>query len=338
MDGILKTLSDFTFDIDKESRVILGIIAKHGPVTETKIASLGKRRIILTRDIIRRRLIFTDLSSDFLTVKKGKKIGNLKGKREKLYSLSFKGFLASLRETPIQENFWIKHYIDMVKKITDELTAKVFLDHIYYSIGAFLILHSNKRGMLTTFKNPEEEFYDNYDDGSSLDRILWSRTTVRIPSEYQEMFAHCVVQFFVSCEVIGSLLKNALQKKQFPKYLVKNWDKPSYMIEYEITDDLFRQWMWTMFITPHKTLKEILKECDDDGDYEDEEDFSFEYIIGDEPSDEIRFMAEKEFRRIKPKGKLSGESLVQQKNQSQTFPTFRSYRNRHIHDCKPNEN
>ena len=305
MDGILKTLSDFTFDIDKESKVILGIIAKHGPVTETKIASLGRRRIILTRDIIRRRLVFTDLSSDFLTVKKGKKIGNLKGKREKFYRLSFKGFLASLRETPIQENFWIKNYIKMIEKISDDITANALLYHIYFSIGSFLILHSNKKGLLTQYNNPENEFDDNYDNDSSLSKILWSMSTVRIPSEYQEMFAHCVVQFFVSCEVIGSLIKNSLSKK-----IIKDYENEEFDSYDELVSVFFRDWMESMFLALNRTPEQILKQSEK-YDFDDEDDFSFENIIGDEPMDNVRFMAEDEFRRIKPKGELSGESLIQ---------------------------
>ena len=305
MDGILKTLSDFTFDIDKESKVILGIIAKHGPVTETKIASLGRRRIILTRDIIRRRLVFTDLSSDFLTVKKGKKIGNLKGKREKFYRLSFKGFLASLRETPIQENFWIKNYIKMIEKISDDITANALLYHIYFSIGSFLILHSNKKGLLTQYNNPENEFYDSYDNDSSLHKILWSMSTVRIPSEYQEMFAHCVVQFFVSCEVIGSLVKNSLSKK-----IIKDYENDEFDSYDKLVSVFFRGWIDSMFLALNRTPKQILKQSEK-YDFDDEDDFSFENIIGDEPMDNVRFMAEDEFRRIKPKGELSGESLIQ---------------------------
>ncbi len=305
MDSVLKNLADFTFDIDKESKAVLGIIAKHGPVTETKIASLGKRRIILTRDIIRRRLVFKDLSSDFLTVKKGKKIGNLKGKREKFYSLTFKGFLASLRETSIQENFWIKNYIKMIEKISDDITANALLYHIYFSIGSFLILHSNKKGLLTHYNNPENEFDDNYDYDSSLSKILWNRLTVRIPSEYQEMFAHCVVQFFVSCEVIGSLVKNSLSKK-----IIKDYENNEFDSYDELVSVFFRDWMASMFLALNRTPEQILKQSEK-YDYDDEDDFSFENIIGDEPLDNVRFMAEDEFRRIKPKGKLSGESLIQ---------------------------
>jgi len=322
LDKSLANISRSAFEIDNESKAILGIIASHGPVSETKIANLGKRRIILSRDIIRRRLLVTDLSSDFLSVKKGKKIGNLKGKREKFYSLTFKGVLASIVETPIQENFWIKHYLEMVKKITGELTANEFLNHIYYSIGAFLILHSIKRGMLTTFKDPEEEFYENYSIEGELPKLIHKPQVKGIPDEHKELFIHCVVQFFVSCEVIGNLLKTTLQKNLFPKYLVKDWDKPSYMIEDEITDDLFRRWMWTMFMTHDKTLSQILKEYENDDDYEDDELFSFENILGDEKWDNVSFMAADELKKIIPKLKIKPHEFVNKSRTGQGHSLF----------------
>ena len=306
LDRSLRNLSNFAFDIDKESKAILGIIASHGPITETKIASLGKRRTILSRDIIRRRLLVSDLSSDFLSIKKGKKIGNLKGKREKFYSLTFKGFLASLYETPIQENFWIKNYIKMIEKVTDDATANTLLDHIYFSIGSFLILHSNKRGLLTQYSDPEDDFYENYDFFGSLGNMIMDTSTVRIPSAYQEMFAHCVVQFFISCEVIGSLVKDSV-----PKKIKKQYEDEEFEYFDDFLDTFFRSWMTTMFFALNKTPEQILKQSEKDDYYDDEdEDFSFENILGDEPHDNIRFMAEDEYRRIKPKGGMSDESLL----------------------------
>lgn len=304
LDTRLKELSSFVFDIDKESRVVLGIIAKHGPASETKITRLGKRRTILSREIIRRRILTTDLSNDFLSVKKGKNIGNLKGKREKIYSLTFKGFLASLHETPIQENFWIKNYIKMIEKISDDATANTLLDHIYFSIGSFFILHSNKRGLLTQYSDPEDDFNENYDFFGSLGNMIMDTSTVRIPSEYQEMFAHCVVQFFISCEVIGSLVKDSV-----PKKIKKQYEDEEFEYFDDFLDTFFRSWMTTMFFALNKTPEQILKQSEK-YDYYDDEDFSFENILGDEPHDNIRFMAENEYRRIKPKGGMSDESLL----------------------------
>lgn len=315
MDNHLKKMSGFAFGIDNESKTILGIIARHGPVTETKITSLGKRRTILSREIIRRRLLVTDLSSDFLSIKKGRKIRNLKSKREKLYSLTFKGFLASVVETPIQKNFWIKSYIEMVKKITDEVTVNLVLNHIYYSVVIFLVLHSNKKGILTTFKDPEEEFYDNYYVEGTISQLFEKTQVKGIPEEQKELFIHCVVQFLVSCDVIGNLLRSTLQKNSFPKNYVKNWNESDSIIEEDIIDDLFRRWMWTMFMTHDKTLNQILKEYENDDDYEDYEVFSFENILGPEKWDTIRFMSADELNRTKPELKIKPHDFV---NESRT--------------------
>ena len=299
LDLQLRNLSEFTFKIDKESKAILGIIAKHGPATETKITNLGKRRTILSRDIIRRRILTTDLSNDFLSVKKGKKIGNLKGKHQKLYSLTFKGLLASLYETPLQENIWIKNYLNVIKEITDDITVKAFLEHVYYAIITFLILNSNKKGSLTDYKDPEEDIFDNYYMEGRLQNIMWQDHVKEIPKEYRELFVYCVTQFFVSCEVIGSLVKDTLPKNFDEEY------------EYDIIEYIFRGWIWSMFFGLNKTVNQIIEKHLKNEDYDEEEEWSFKDYLGDEINDNIRFMAADEFHRIKPKGKLSSESLFQ---------------------------
>ena len=163
LDNELKKLSKICFSIDKESRVILGIIAKNGPISETRIKSLGKNRTILSREIIRYRILKSDLSGkdNFLSMKRGKKIGNL-NKVEKLYSLTLKGLLASLSETTLRESFWMKHYMLMINKISDKNTSKEFLNNIYLHIVLFLIIHTRKIGMLTNYENLEIDFYDEY--------------------------------------------------------------------------------------------------------------------------------------------------------------------------------
>ena len=301
-DKNLRILSEFAFDIDKESKAILGIIAKHGPSTETKITSLGKRRIILSRDIIRRRLIFKDLSSDFLSVKKGKKIGNLKGKREKFYSLTLKGFLASLAEIPIQENFWIKNYIEMIKEITDDITSQELLKHIYYSVGVFLILNSRGRGLLTSFSKPEEVLYENYNWDGELNNLVWKNQVIRVPKQYNDLFIHSTVQFFVSCEVLGRLLRRTLDKNLY----VKDPDDVGYD---ETISVLFRDWMSTMFLAVSKSPKQILGHSEKI-DYEEDDVIDFDIILGDEKSDNILFMAADELNRIKPELKIDPINFV----------------------------
>lgn len=294
----IKNLADSAFDIDKESKVILGIIAKNGPCTETKITKLGKRRTILTREIIRRRLLKTDLSFDFLSVEKGKNIGNLPGKTEKIYHLTFKGFLASLSEVSIQENYWTKKYI---KKITDEIdsnTSIVFLKHISCMIGVFLVLNSRRTGLLTEDQDLELDFSDYYFIGSTIHDLIRMRVIKKIYAQHKEFFIYCIIQFFVSCYVLGTLRMNVTDKDRFNAYdRIKSYNSSS--------ENIFTDWMWLMFTDSDKISKIILKK------QKDYEPISFIRILGGQDTiGAIRSFARDELRQIKPKRKFHEHTLL----------------------------
>jgi len=277
----------------------LGIIAKNGLSTETRIASLGKRRTILSRDIIRRRLLVTDLSSDFLSVKIGDKIGNLPEKREKIYSLTFKGFLASLAETSIQENFWVKNYVKTIKKKSDTTVAEIFLNHIHYMVGTFLVLHSRRRGLLTQDNDMEEDFFDYYFVGSTLHNLIRMRIIKKTYTKHKEFFIHCVIQFFVSCDVLGTLIMNASDKDG----IINMYNKiNSYNRSLE---DIITDWMWSMFTSSNKISKFNLEK---QNGYEP---ITFIKILGGQDTmAQIRSFARDELRRIKPKRKFHEHSLL----------------------------
>ncbi len=297
LDIELKKLSKICFNVDRESRSILGIIAKHGPSSETKITGLGKRRIILSREIIRYRILKSDLSGtdNFLSMKKGKKIGNLQ-KVEKLYSLTFKGVLASLSEVSLRENFWIKHYMNMITDISDKTTAQEFLFHIYCHIVLFLIFNSKKEGMLTNYENPETDFYDEYFTEGVIGNLIAQQYVKGIPIEFKDIFVNSLVQFFVSTDIVGNLLKKSLKID----YDSTNTDDITWEYE-EYVNNFFRQWMWTMFLIIDYTPKQILKLSERDVAYD-----SVESLInvldefGEESGDTFSFMAEEELEKIDP--------------------------------------
>jgi len=239
---------------------------------------------------------------------------------EKFYSLSFKGFLASLCETPIRENFWVRNYIKLIGKISDDITANALLDHIYFSIVSFMILHSNKKGLLTKYSKPEKDIYDNYDTEGSLYKILWNMSTLRILPEYQEMFTHCVVQFFVSCEVVGTLVKKSLSKKIIKD--CKSVDSDSYDA---LLVTFFRSWIDSMFLALNRTPKQILKQSQK-FDYDDEDDYSFEFRFpSEEPNDEVSFMAADELNRIKPELKIKPHEFVNKSMRGEGYSLFTNY-------------
>jgi len=137
---------------------------------------------------------------------------------------------------------------------------------------------------------------------------------VRIPSEYQEMFAHCVVQFFVSCEVIGSLVKKSLSKK-----IIKDCKSNDFDSYDELVSSFFRGWIDSMFLALNRTPKQILKQFQK-YDFDDVDDFSFENVIGDEPSDTVSFMAVDELNKIKPELKIDPIKFLKKESNSLIQP------------------
>jgi hypothetical protein len=301
MDGYLSGLSKLLFGIDGESRAILGIIAKNGPITETKITRLGRRRIILSRDIIRRRLLVTDLSFGYVSIKKGRKIRNLKSKREQIVSLTFKGILASLYETPLQKNFWITNYISQIERITDKTTANVFLNFIYYSILAFMILHSDRKNILGNYDHPETYLYDNYNSIiGTFAHALGKSKIEGIPSKYVNLLIPSINQFFTSCYVIGTLLKNSLSKKID---LIKDDSENN---PYDDVRMFLKRWMWTIFADvnagPIKSLR-FFGATDDN--------IMGNFNLDSLHMDVIRSMAADELARIKPELHISRDVFIE---------------------------
>lgn len=300
MDARLSELSKLLFGIDRESRAILGILAKNGPATETKIARLGRRRSNLTRDTVRRRFLVTDLVNGFVTAKRGKKIRNL-NKYERIYHLKFKGFLASLYETPIQENFWITEYISKIEQVADKTTADAFLNHIYYSVLAFMVSHSNRKNILSIYESPEINFYENYGFMSgTFWQILAGSKIEGIPSTYSPLLITSVVQFFLSCYTIGILLKTTLSKD--PEAVNNGFNDD----RYDNVKSFLKHWMWTMFknmnANPRSTFKYL--------DHKDDPVESFQIGTFSDKRYDIILMVADEIAKIKPELALSKDSVI----------------------------
>ncbi len=263
-------------------------------------------------------MLVTDLTDSYLTIKKGKKIGNLK-KIEKKYSLSFKGLLASLNQTALQDVFWIKHYIQFIEKITDKITADYFLYHMYYHVTSFLVLNSYRSGMLTHNQSPEDDFYGNYSgNGINPDGFLHQTHIKNIPSQFRDLFIYLYEKFHTSSEVMGYLVKKSMKNK-IP---IEFNNEESNLKFQEIVDLIFRQWMWQIFLTLNHNSDKFLKSIvDDDGsiqnNFNDESDDAIDmiYEFGDELWDNLSFMAADEINRLLPQENLSGVDYVNNKSE-----------------------
>ena len=297
MDSELQKLSKFIFDLDDESRTILGIIAKNGGSTEYKITNLGRRRIKLSRDKIRRRLLTTELADGFVTTRKGKKIGNI-GKQERVFSLSLKGILGSLFETKLSENFWIRNYISNIEKMTNNVVSQLLLENIYYCITCYMILYANSYGSLTKSSSIPNDIKSNYDSFGRLHHIVFSGSDVKgINSNYQDLFVSSAIEFFISCHTLSNLIHDL---KLPSNYLVEYADSPKDPSRF--IEIFFENWMYSIFEITKKTPRRLFEEHLEK--IEKTESLNFSKILGFHLSDKIEKLAEQSYRQLNPKGKF----------------------------------
>lgn len=305
IDGLLKKLSFHAFGIDEPSRIILGVIAKKGQLNETKITRLTIGRIILSREIIRRRLLKTDLSNGFVSEKKGKKIGNLQNKQERIFSLTLKGILGSLFETKLSDNYWIKNYISNVEKITNETIAQLFLENIYHCILLHMILNVNTKGSLSDSSSTQKDIKSRYDSFGNLHHAVHLGNDIEaIPSKYKEPFASSAIQFYISCITISNLLYDLKLPSKYLVNYVDDRESPSDFIKI-----FFENWMYSIFQMTEKTPEHIFVNFSDDQNY-DNTTLNFMDYLGHYPTEELENLAKKSYLELNPKGKFDPSNTL----------------------------
>lgn len=297
LDVELRKLSKIAFDIDDESRIILGLIAKHGMSTETRITSLGKRRILLSREKIRRRLLITDLSNGFVSTKKGERIGNLQGKQERIYSLTFKGILASLSETKLSENYWIHNYLSNIESITNKKISELFLKNIYCATILFLLLNMRTKGSLTNYGDSQKDINDCYHYDGYLHYLVFSNNDIQgIPSNLHSLFQSCAVEFYVSCNVIANLIHDVKLPKEFQAGTKRDQNNTFQII-------FFDHWMYSIFDAEENTFEKTFKMYPDP-DIDLGKSFNFQDVLGDLPEMEIEKMSKNLYLKLNSRGKF----------------------------------
>lgn len=305
LDGLLKKLSFHAFGIDDPSRIILGIIAKKGPLNETRITRLGNSRIILSREIIRRRLLKTDLSNDFVSEKKGRKIGNLQNKQERIFSLTLKGILASLFETKLSDNYWIKNYISNIEKITNKTIAQLFLQNIYHCILLHLILNANTGGSLSHSSSSQKDIKSRYDSFGNLHHAVYLGNDIEaIPLKYKDLFASSAIQFYISCITISNLLYDLKLPSKYLVNYVDDRESPSDFIKI-----FFENWMYSIFQMTEKTPEHIFVNFSDDQNY-DNTPLNFMDYLGPYPTEKLENLAKKSYLELNPKGKFDSSNTL----------------------------
>jgi len=146
LDKSLKKLSlDFFSEVDKDSLIILQLIAKHGPQNEYQLGLRGETRN-LNRYSVRRRLIGIDAPGRSLKqtgyVLKAKEKKHKTGKISKEYGITIKGLLASLTGVKFEDSYLAKNLLHYFQdEYNNDTIAYLSLVFVKYSIALFVIWH-----------------------------------------------------------------------------------------------------------------------------------------------------------------------------------------------------
>lgn len=166
IDKILVNFSKSLFKLDPLEQTILGIIAKEGPLREDEIVKIAyQRNANHTRDRIRYRLKHhrsseTLVTLGFVSLKTGKKIGNIKNKSEQVYHLTFKGLIASLCLTKFEDNYMVKKFKDSISKFVNRYNLPEFsIQFMKYHLAMFMLKNVLDGSKLTSLKNLEADMY-----------------------------------------------------------------------------------------------------------------------------------------------------------------------------------
>jgi len=143
IDKILSDCSNAVFSLDKESKYILEILSKNGPLSEYQIAKIGNN-YNLSRDSIRRRILGTStfpslLEHDFIQIIRTDK--HRTGKEIKYFGLTFKGLLGGLSRIKFEQNYLSKKYYSEMKGLLgDKLQNIVELASLYTKYHVALMM------------------------------------------------------------------------------------------------------------------------------------------------------------------------------------------------------
>jgi len=157
-DTLIRNFSKNLFDLKTNQHTILSLIAKHGPLTEYKLAKLRSNHV-LNRDLARRIIRGRETSDNSLVennylIQTSSEKFKSTGKIKKTFGLSLKGFLASLAHTNFSEIYLIKHYQEYLQKdFRDKNLALVSIELIKYNVLMFLAWHNSKGLSLSKLKN-----------------------------------------------------------------------------------------------------------------------------------------------------------------------------------------
>jgi len=166
---VIKKLSNEVFDLDRLDFIILGQFAKKGDTFRSRInlAELSDRQTSRRIDVL--------YDFGFLYLKKTvpyRKNSKMHHRETKVFSLSLKGFIASLDQIDFEKNHLTKKY---VKEIKDKKISKAVVEYLKDDLIYFLT-HNDCRGITLNKMKNVVSWFDDYNSvhgfsGKDLEKL-----------------------------------------------------------------------------------------------------------------------------------------------------------------------
>ncbi len=219
---ILILCSSKIFKLDEVSRAILAFIGANGPQTQSSLARhvgrIQSRNPILTRIESKGGL----LENDFLYEAPGNK--HKTGTVERLFGLTFKGFVASLSSIKFEETKLMQYYLkDLLETSKNQSIANLAFEYIRHNLALILLWHQVNGLDLTSQKNSDQYFsiFNNTYQYDKLPFVLDQIKDILPINEYSQLRA----QFLALQIALAKILQNREKNYSLESYTTLIFDK-----------------------------------------------------------------------------------------------------------------
>jgi hypothetical protein len=207
---LLSRSSQRLYDLDKESVNILSILARTGTCNYQEIAQVGFHHNI-DRFMVKRRIEGTAKFDGleplgFVKVKRGRRRYN---KEEQKFSLTLKGFMASLSKVAFEDNYLVKHFYEFITSWSnnDVALASVFVQCMKFDLALFMLQHRIS-GINLTSQTNTADYITHWNESNPMVVAFYTSTqpsTNRISVQLLAIVRH---RFYIAQLLLGQFLKN----------------------------------------------------------------------------------------------------------------------------------
>lgn len=238
-------MSKNIFNLDKYEKRILKSLALNGPMNQIQLSDSNTKPVVeLERWGVGGYLYGTPKHMGLIPY--GYVSVTPRDKRENTYSLTTKGILASIANTPLKSNILFRKYVKFVTQYSSIKKSHVFVKKFVDEfVKLFLIWHYLHGINLTKQKLPENYYMNFFESIRKTSTIKINPLQEKEKKEFNKVMNNCI-----TFTTILDLLSSGEYFKKKTLFSIVDWKKTKKAKRDTSNDHLFGQalWEWPNFI------------------------------------------------------------------------------------------